>query len=113
MSSAALTEPQHLFVLVSGADHRLKSALTAVEGVHFAPEPGSAYDVRIEVAAQEISQEERMTLLARIRTEAKAAAPARVCAVLRGGDRATAALIQYLRDAHAVTGQVLAAEPEA
>ena len=54
-----------------------------------------------------------MVLLARIRTEARAAAPARICAVLRGGDRATATLITYLRDAQAVTGQVLAAEPEA
>jgi|GEM_PF-6649633 len=54
-----------------------------------------------------------MVLLARIRTEAKAAAPVRICAVIRGSDRATATLIAYLRDAQAVTGQVLAAEPEA
>jgi hypothetical protein len=98
---------------VSGADDRLKTALSSVDGLHFAPEPGCAYAARIEVAAPDPSPEERMMLLARIRTEAKAAAPARICAVLRGGDGATATLIAYLRDAQAVTGQVLAAEPEA
>ena len=87
--------------------------MSSIEGVHFAPQSGIDYAARIEVAAREMSAEERMTLLARIRTEAKASAPSRICAVLRGGDRATAALITYLRDAQAVTGQVLAAEPEA
>jgi len=96
-----------------GADDRLKTALSSVERLHFAPELGRSYATRIEVAAPDPSPEERMMLLARIRTEAKAVAPARICAVLRGGDGATATLIAYLRDAQAVTGQVLAAEPEA
>lgn len=97
---------------MSGADERLKTALASVEGLRYAAEPGVTYGVRIEVVSQAVSSEQRMSLLAKIRTEAKAAAPARVCAVLRGGDQATATLIVYLRDAHAVTGQVLAAEPE-
>jgi len=71
------------------------------------------YGARIEVAPQTMTPDARMALLARIRTEARSAAPARICAVLRGSDRATATLIAYLRDAYAVTGQVLAAEPEA
>lgn len=98
---------------MSGADDRLKTALSSVEGLHFAPSADAGYAVRIEVAPHDLTPEARMTLLARVRTEAKAAAPVRVCAVLRGADRSTAALIAYLRDALAVTGQVLAAESEA
>ena len=92
--------------LVSGADGELAARLS---GVELTAAPGVAYAARVEIVPPPADRLARQELEVRLRRAAVSAAPGRVNAVIPGGPDETLAIVRYLLEAGAVTGQVIRA----
>lgn len=97
--------------LVSGATDDVARLLSAEGDVDFSIRSGTRYGATVRVIRTPASPQARELAAAEIRLAAIEAAPDRLNGVIAGAPDATAALIRFLLQAGAVTGQLIAAAP--